>query len=176
MNIIKNAFVNSIINSYLIPNRVRVMLYKYMGLEIQTNRVRPKCFFNSERVSIGENSFVNYFCQFHSSVKPQGTIKIGENCYIGMNTNICTITHEHGNEHQRAGKNTFHPIIIGDGVWIGANSLILPGVTIGSGCIIAAGSVVVKDCECNCLYAGNPATKIKNLPVNGEKTTLINVV
>ena len=53
------------------------------------------------------------------------------------------------------------PIIVGDGCWIGANSLIMPGVTIGNGVVIAAGSVVTKDCESDCLYGGVPAKKIK---------------
>ena len=63
----------------------------------------------------------------------------------------------------RAGKTIYKPIFIGNGCWIGANSIILPGVTIGDGCIIGAGSVVNKDCDSNCLYAGNPAKKIKTL-------------
>lgn len=48
---------------------------------------------------------------------------------------------------------------MGTGVWIGANVTVLPEVTIGNGCVIAAGSVVTSDCEDNCLYAGNPARK-----------------
>lgn len=53
-------------------------------------------------------------------------------------------------------------IIIENDVWIGMNCTILKGVKIGSGSIVAAGSVVISDIESNCLYAGNPAKKIKS--------------
>ena len=46
---------------------------------------------------------------------------------------------------------------IGDGCWLGGNVAVLPGVSIGSGCVIAAGSIVTADCEPDCLYAGIPA-------------------
>lgn len=76
---------------------------------------------------------------------------------------ICTTTHYIGDENKRAGNSLRKPITIGRGCWIGTRSIILPGVTIGDGCIIAAGSVVNKDCEPNGLYAGCPAKRIKNL-------------
>ena len=57
------------------------------------------------------------------------------------------------------------PIVIGDGVWIGGNSLIMKGVTIGDGAIVASCSVVVKDVEPFTIVAGNPAKKVKQLPI-----------
>jgi maltose O-acetyltransferase len=132
-----------------------------MGLEINAQGVRSKCYFNTEHVRIGENSSINYFCQFYPD--PDAYISIGDNCFVGMNVNFCTVSHNLGNSKQRAGENTYKPIVIGDGCWIGANSIILPGVTICSGTIIAAGSVVTRNCEKNSLYAGNPAKKIKDL-------------
>ena len=53
------------------------------------------------------------------------------------------------------------PIIFEDDVWIGANAIILSGVTIGEGAIIGAGSVVTKNVEPYTIFAGNPAKKIK---------------
>jgi acetyltransferase-like isoleucine patch superfamily enzyme len=58
-------------------------------------------------------------------------------------------------------KESTKPIIIGDRVWVGKNVLILKGVTVGDGAIIAAGSVVVKDVPSKTLVAGNPAKVIK---------------
>jgi len=54
-------------------------------------------------------------------------------------------------------------VIIKNNVWLGAGVIILPGLTIHSGAMIGAGSIVTHDCESNCLYAGNPARKIKLL-------------
>ena len=55
------------------------------------------------------------------------------------------------------------PIIIEDNVWIGANCMILPGVTIGEGSVISANSVVVKTIPSRVVAGGNPAKVIKNL-------------
>ena len=55
------------------------------------------------------------------------------------------------------------PVIIGDDVWVGANSTILPGVTIGDFSVVAAGSVVIKDIPSGVLVAGNPAIIKKRL-------------
>ena len=68
-----------------------------------------------------------------------------------------------GGANQRAGMYCNKDIEIGDGTWICANVTILPGVKIGKGCVIAAGSVVNKDCEDNCMYGGVPAKLIKRL-------------
>lgn len=57
------------------------------------------------------------------------------------------------------------PVVIGNGVWIGAGCLILKGVVIGDGAIVAACSVVVKNVEPFTIVAGNPAKKVKQLPV-----------
>lgn len=76
---------------------------------------------------------------------------------LGMNVVFCTISHEIGGFEKRASKNTYENIIIGQGTWIGANTIVLPGVKIGEGCVIAAGSVVIRGCEPNILYAGNLA-------------------
>jgi acetyltransferase-like isoleucine patch superfamily enzyme len=56
------------------------------------------------------------------------------------------------------------PIVVGDGVWIGANTLILPGVTISRGCVVGAGAVVTESIEPNMYSSGNPATPRESLP------------
>ena len=67
-----------------------------------------------------------------------------------------------------AGEGFYKDIIINDGVWIGMNSIILPGVTIGKKAVVAAGSVVTKNVPDYCIVAGNPATikKIYNSKSN----------
>lgn len=108
-------------------------------------------------IHIGDNTFINY------DVWIEDNVTIGKNCNIAYKVTFCTSNHEIGDSSRRAGNSTIGEILIGDGTWIGANSIILPGVTIGKGCIIGAGSVVTKDCESNKLYAGNPAKIIREL-------------
>ena len=108
VHIVKRTIVNSIISTHIIPNRVRSRLLRLLGFNIQTNKIRAKCYFDSTNITIGKNSFVNYFCQFYPSEKSE--IKIGQNCYLAMNVNICTISHEIGDSKQRARENEYHSI------------------------------------------------------------------
>jgi len=77
------------------------------------------------------------------------------------------VGHEVGPADQRAGKRVDRPIRIGDGTWIATRAVVLAGVTIGRGCVIAAGAVVTRDCEPHGLYAGAPAARRRDLPVGG---------
>lgn len=113
--------------------------------------------FNNFPIIIGDSSFINQRC-----ILGPGTI-IGSNVSLGHQVSLITATHKIGQSHKRAGEAVFLPIHIEDGCWIGANSTILGGITIGKGCIIAAGAVVNKDCESDSLYGGVPARFIKKL-------------
>ncbi len=84
-------------------------------------------------------------------------IVIGANTAIGPNVFI-----QDCDGHDICGsKKSVQPVIIGNGVWIGAGAKILKGVNIGDGCVVAAGAVVTKSFPNNCLIAGVPATAIK---------------
>ena len=83
-------------------------------------------------------------------------IHIGNNCLIGPDVGFYTAGHRlqpEGRTHDGYGI----PIIIGNDVWIGGHSVILPGVVIGDGAVIAAGSVVTNNVAPRTLVAGNPA-------------------
>jgi len=80
-------------------------------------------------------------------------IKIGDNSIVGYNTTI--LTHEYLIREYRLGN-----VIIGNGVMIGANTTILPGVVIGDGAVVAAGSVVHRDVPPGAFVGGNPARDI----------------
>lgn len=110
-------------------------------------------------LSVDRNSFISVECFFDLSE----LIVIGENASIAMRSVFITSTHEIGSLEKRAGNALAEPITIGDGCWIGANVTVLPNVRIGAGTIIAAGSVVTRDCDPNSVYAGVPAQKIKTL-------------
>ncbi|MFA9559304.1 DapH/DapD/GlmU-related protein [Evansella sp. AB-rgal1] len=156
----KYIMVNVLASSIITPHHVRTGIYKLMGMDIKTNSISPRCFFSETKVSIGKGTFINYNCFFENS----GRIEIGRHVSIGPEVMVCTATHEIGEENKRALTAMGYDIHIKDGCWIGARATILPGVTINKGCIIAAGSVVTKDCEPNGLYAGVPVKRIKDLP------------
>jgi maltose O-acetyltransferase len=70
---------------------------------------------------------------------------------------ILTTSHKLGPSSHRAGPHDLLPVKIGDGAWIGARATILPGVTVGEGAVISAGSVVNKNVPANSIVAGAPA-------------------
>lgn len=93
------------------------------------------------RLSIGERSYVN--SPLHIDLN--APVRIGARCAVGHHLVIITTNHRLGDDHTRAGEEYTAPVIIGDGVWIGARVTILPGVTIGDGAFLCAGAVVTRD-------------------------------
>lgn len=93
-----------------------------------------------------------------------GDITIGSHVDISFRVNISTGSHEIDVQGlHSAGKGTQKSIQIQDGVWIGMGATILQGVTVHKKAIVAAGSVVTKDCAAYGLYAGVPAVKKRDL-------------
>ena len=107
----------------------------------------------------GKGTFVNHGCYFMDG----GTINIGENVFIGPFCGFYTASHPLNYTKRNKGLEKALPITIGDICWFGANVTVLQGVTIGAGCVIAAGSVVTEDIPENCLVAGVPATIKKRI-------------
>ena len=113
----------------------------------------------SAKIDIGENTTIGFYTFIYSSDK----IKIGNDCMIAPF--VYLVDSDHGtklNSTMNSQPNKTSPIIIEDDVWIGANSTILPGVKIGKGSIVAAGSVVTTDVPENNLYGGVPAKFLKH--------------
>lgn len=110
-------------------------------------------------VSIGERSTIGFYCLLYASQE----ITIGDDCMIAPFVYI--VDSNHGlaaNVRMNRQANTTSPVRIGNDVWLGAHSVILPGVTIGDGAIIAAGAVVNQAVEANTIVGGVPATQIGN--------------
>lgn len=111
-------------------------------------------------IEIGDNSRIHGSC-IHAYKK----IIIGKNCLIAANCQIIDGNgHDISMENPKNRINTIgdaREVIIKDNVWVGANSIILPGVTIGQGSIVSASSVVIKDVPEKCIVGGNPALIIK---------------
>ncbi|HTK47609.1 MAG TPA: sugar O-acetyltransferase [Gemmatimonadaceae bacterium] len=116
-----------------------------------------------ENVYIGDRTFVNVNCVFLDSAE----IRIGANGLLAPAVQLLTATHPLRaadrmlSAEARAGRSPFRtfarPITIGDNVWIGAGTLVLPGVTIGDDVTIGAGSVVTSDVPSGTLAYGHPA-------------------
>lgn len=113
-------------------------------------------------ISIGKETFVGSRSVFVGGAG--SSISIGSHCDISDNVHFVTGTHEIDPVGKRtAGKGYAKDIFIGDGVWIGYNALILPGVMIGDKAIIAAGTVVHKDVAAETVVAGSPMRLIRTL-------------
>jgi acetyltransferase-like isoleucine patch superfamily enzyme len=112
-------------------------------------------------LEIGDNTYIGEFNNIRAG---GGEIIIGNNCAISQHITI--VASNHGiNKNTLIQKQPWitnnNHVIIKDDVWIGANSVILPGVTIEQGAVIAAGSIVTKDIPAYAIVAGNPAKIIK---------------
>lgn len=116
-------------------------------------------------IRIGQNSYINHNSELAAK---NADITIGKNVWIGMNTTILTSNHtsERFDSESEHAPEYHEDICVGDNVWIGAGVIVLCGITIGRGAIIAAGAVVVKDVPDFAVYGGVPAKLIK---VRGQK-------
>ncbi|HWC28713.1 MAG TPA: DapH/DapD/GlmU-related protein [Dehalococcoidia bacterium] len=115
----------------------------------------------SRLLHIGADSWFNVGCRLDVHAE----VRIGDRVRFGQEVLLLTHTHELGPMSRRAGDLKAEPVTIGDGAWIGARATILPGVTIGGGAVVAAGSVVTRDLPANVLAGGVPARVIRELTV-----------
>lgn len=151
--------VNVLAASGLVTHEIRARLYRLGGLRIATLSVRPGCYFLNADVMIGEGCMIGQDCHFDSTAP----IVLGRNVYMAAQCMVGTSSHSIGGPEQRAGEGTVAAATIGDGTWLGTRVTILPGVTVGRGCVIAAGSVVTEDCAPDGLYAGVPAIRKRHI-------------
>ena len=113
----------------------------------------------NNRCKLGANSGIGINCALY------GTVIIGEDVLMGPECQFWTGGHRFDRIDIPIGKQGTigdKPIIIGDDVWIGARTIVLPGVKIGSHSVVGAGSVVTKDIPEYSVVAGNPAKVIKS--------------
>ncbi|KAK1933799.1 Maltose O-acetyltransferase [Phytophthora citrophthora] len=117
-------------------------------------------------IRIGDNVQMNFDCVFLDGCP----ITIGDRVMLAPNVQLYTASHPLDPEERSSGLEIGKPITIEDDVWIGGNATVVPGVTIGRGAVIGAGSVVTKDVPPMCVYAGNPAKFIKK--IEAKKTSI----
>lgn len=171
---------------------VRFCNYTSRGVKIGEGTAFAKLFFTwPHKVGIGNHCIIehNVYFKYDGVYSPGKAITIGNNTFIGTGTefnikhsvyigNDCLIAagcrfvdHDHGtdlNQLMRIQECIGKEIFIDDDVWIGANAVLLKGVTVGKGAIIAAGAVLNKTVLANEIWGGVPARKI------GERKNIFN--
>lgn len=159
------TLVNYIQQFLLLPTRLRVALLRIIGVDIHpTAIIAANVFIGSNKLYLAQDVFINIYCFLDGCA----SITFGPNVHLGPYVKILTGSHTiNPNVLRRSGEsaNFNLPVNIQRGSWIGMGAIILPGVTIAEGCVIGAGSVVLYSTQPNGLYVGNPAKRIRDLPV-----------
>ncbi|SEJ39052.1 maltose O-acetyltransferase [Dyadobacter sp. SG02] len=137
-------------------NRIRLWYYRnVMNFGIaEGSQIFMGCTFDAPgNLTIARNSVINAHCRIDN----RGSVFIGEN--VSISNEVCILTADHDmDSYDFSGRN--RPVVIGNLVWIGTRAMILPGVTVGDGAVVAAGAVVTRAVEPFDVVGGVPARKI----------------
>lgn len=152
-------FIQGTVFRYSLHNmyKFRALILTLFGAKLGKNtKIRSSAKFTYPwNIEIGDNVWIGDDAIFYSLDK----IKIGSNSVISQKSYLCTGSHDIRDE---AFSLITKPILISDEVWIAADCFIHQGVSIGKGTVVCARSTVIKDLEEDCIYAGNPAKKLKS--------------
>lgn len=133
------------------------LINEIFGKETKAWIEPPFYFCYGTNIELGESTYINFNCNFVDDTK----IIIGNRVMFGPAVTIATVGHPinpNYREYMYA-----EPVIIEDNCWIGAGSIICPGVTIGENSVIGAGSVVTKDIPANSVAVGNPCRVLRTI-------------
>ena len=145
-----------------VANRVRTQALRTAGIEIGDATL----FFGLPKL-VGRGPVhtrlkVGTHCGFNKGAffDLEDTVTIGDHVAVGHDVMFLTRSYERGPASRRAGVPKRAPIVIGNGVWLGARTMILPGVTIGAGSVISAGIAIAEDVPENTLLTGTQRVSI----------------
>ncbi len=116
-------------------------------------------------IEVGENFYANY----NLIILDVGKVTIGKNAVLAPNVAIYTAGHPLHPDSRNSGYEYGIPVTIGDNVWIGGSTVIMPGVTIGSNVVIGGGSVVTRDIPDWSVAVGNPCKVIREITEEDRK-------
>ncbi|MBC2696059.1 MAG: acyltransferase [Desulfobacteraceae bacterium] len=151
-----------------LPNGIPYIIGTHLKIYIDDNVILDKLTIGAGKVfdepvlRVGNNSVINY----GTAISVAKEVIIGDNCMIStccliMDSDDHPISPEKRLLKLPVNKEDVKPVRIGNNVWIGANSTILKGVTIGDNSIVATRSVVTKNIPANCIFGNEPARLIK---------------
>jgi maltose O-acetyltransferase len=133
--------------------KARQPLYRELFGSVSSAFIEPDFFCDyGHNIFLGENFFANHHCVMLDAA----TIHIGDRVLLGPAVHLYTTTHPLDAAERASGIQLIAPIVLEDDCWIGGNSVIMPGVTIGKGAVIGAGSVVTKSIPAGAVAFGNP--------------------
>ena len=145
------------------------LLHKIIGNMGKDVRIQgPIAFHYGRHTQIGDHFFAN----FNLTIQDDAPVRIGNHCNFGPNVTIVTPIHPMVPSERRAVRMAngevkvmcyAKPVFIGNDCWFGASVTVCPGVTIGDGCVIGAGSVVTRDIPPNSFAAGVPCRVIREI-------------
>ena len=116
-------------------------------------------------IEVGENFFANY----NLVILDVGKVKIGKNVQFAPNVAIYTAGHPVHPDSRNSGYEYGIDITIGDNVWLGGNTVVMPGVHIGNNVVIGGGRVVTKDIPDDVIAVGNPCRVLRKITEDDRK-------
>jgi maltose O-acetyltransferase len=137
----------------------RSVLQELFGYETDAYLEPPFYCDYGYNIRLGRNVYANH----NLIILDCAQVFIGDNVFFGPNVVISTAGHPVESAVRISGLEFAKPIRIGDGAWIGASVVVVPGVEIGSNVTIGAGSVVTKSIQANCIAVGNPCRVLRRL-------------
>jgi maltose O-acetyltransferase len=157
--------VSGVAGHWLVPRVARRCLYRLMRLDVRTYGVSSGVTITGGwHLRIAERTFVNHGCYLEAV----GGLSIGSDSLLAPQVSIFTSTHDAEGNGAMSRKPAHRPVVIGDRCWLGARSVVLPGVRIADHVTIAAGAVVSRDCSVPGVYGGVPARLIKATAEPGD--------
>ena len=152
---------------YIPSRKFRKLMYRLSGVKIgKGSTVHMWCnFYDPTHITIGEDTIIGD----HAFLDGRDQLTIGNHVGFASSVMIYNSQHDIDDEHFRP---ISKPVIIEDYVFIGPRSIILPGVTIGKGAVVAAGAVVSKDVAPFTVVGGVPAVKIRDRKLKNPLYTL----
>jgi maltose O-acetyltransferase len=143
-------------------------LFAHCGKEA---RIEPRAFFSS-----GRGVFIGDYSSIGEGAKIRGSVQIGNHVMMGEDVLIVSWKHDFSRidiPMTQQGFQEQKTVIIGDDIWIGSRAILLPGVHIGNGAIVGAGSVVTNNVPPYAIVGGNPARVIRLRNKTDSKSELL---